>query len=157
MYFKLFSFIAWAAFASSQSITSVLSGAPELSNLTALVSQYPNLVEALKTTPDITILAPSNDAIAKLLASPLGKSLAAEPKLIEAILSYHVVTGKLATSEFKTTPVFLPTGLTAQALTNVTGGQVVEAFRNDNQLDIVSGLTVSHVVKGVGALFPYGS
>ena len=66
------------------------------------------------------------------------------------ILAYHVLPAIVPASAFKTAPAFIPTLLDTPALTNVTGGQVVEGFVKGNSIEIVSGLLrVSTVVKGV--------
>ncbi|KKY21267.1 putative beta-ig-h3 fasciclin [Diplodia seriata] len=60
-------------------------------NLTALVGALTNasLVDAVDTTPDVTIFAPSNDAFAAV-GSVLANASAAE---LAAVLGYHVVNG----------------------------------------------------------------
>ncbi|KAL1618358.1 hypothetical protein SLS54_007335 [Diplodia seriata] len=63
-------------------------------NLTALVGALTNasLVDAVDTTPDVTIFAPSNDAFAAV-GSVLANASAAE---LAAVLGYHVVNGSTA-------------------------------------------------------------
>lgn len=149
MHLKLFSLAALATLASAQSITSLLSSTPELSSLTSLVTQFPDLVKALGAAKDITILAPNNAAIDAFLKK--NPTVAKEnPKGVEALLTYHVLQGTVPASHFTTTPAFLPTQLGPPTFTNVTGGQVVEGFSKGKDINIVSGLlAVSTVVKGV--------
>lgn len=147
MHLKLLSFAALATLTSAQSLTSVLTSTPELSTLTGYVSQFPDLVKALGTAKDITILAPTNAAFGKGNATALLKY----PKLFEAGLTYHVLQGIVPASDFfKSSPSFIPTELTTPLLTNVTGGQVVEGVVKGKSIEIVSGLrSFSSVVKGV--------
>ncbi|MCJ1422277.1 hypothetical protein MMC29_000157 [Sticta canariensis] len=146
MHLKLVSFAALAAVASAQSITSLLSTTPELSKLASVVTQFPDLVKFLSTTKDLTILAPTNAAIEKYLG---GNGSSIPPKLLEAVVTYHVLPAIVPASAFETAPAFIPTLLHYPTLTNVSGGQVVEGFVKGKNIEIVSGLQrVSTVVKG---------
>lgn len=153
MRLALCSFAALAAVASAQSITSLLAATPELSNLTSFITLYPDLAEELGKATDITILAPSNQAINSTFQNFRSDTLETEKDLIKALLTYHVLKTKVPASAFKPSPAFLPTLLTAPALTNVTGGQVVEGFTKGQSIQVVSGeRQLSTVVKEVSAL-----
>lgn len=153
MHLALCSFAALAAVASAQSITSLLAATPELSNLTSLVSLYPDLVEALGKATGVTILAPSNQAFGAFLQGAGSQAIQNDKAYIKGLLTYHVLNGKVPAAAFKTSPAFIPTLLTPPALTNVTGGQVVEGFTKGQTIEVVSGLRqVSTVVKGASAL-----
>ncbi|MCJ1462719.1 hypothetical protein MMC07_001322 [Pseudocyphellaria aurata] len=149
MLFRLFSFAALAAVASAQNLTAVLTSTPELSKLTSLASQYPDLVKALSSAEDVTILAPNNAAFDKYLTPTILRLIQQYPKIAEAVLTYHVLRATVPASAFVTAPAFIPTLLESPDLTNVTGGQVVEGFAKGKDIEIVSGLRkVSTVVKG---------
>lgn len=148
MHLKFLSFAALATLASAQSLTSVLSATPQLSNLTTYVTQFPDLLQFLEKAKDITILAPTNAAFDQFLKN--ATSIQQNPQLLEAVLTYHVLQARVPASSFKATPAFIPTLLTTRKLTNVTGGQVVEGVVKGGKIEVVSGLrAVSTVVKGV--------
>lgn len=149
MHLKLFAFASLATVASAQSVSSVLTATPELSKLTSLVTQFPDLVKSLGEAKDITILAPSNAALDTFTANA-SATLKKYPQLIESVLTYHALQASVPASSFEATPAFIPTFLTTRVLTNVTGGQVVEGFVKGKTIEVVSGLgRVSKVVKGV--------
>ena len=70
---------------------------PALSALVAAV-QAANLTDTLNTTPDITVLAPADPAFAALPADALGALLADTPELT-ALLTHHVIPGRLGPGE----------------------------------------------------------
>ncbi len=141
MLFKsLLGVAAGAAVVSAQALTDVLSGAPELSTLTSIVTRYPQLVSQLGSANNITILAPSNDAFTKLLASPAGARIAQnDSALIQAVLSYHVIQGSFPASSISDKPAFVSTLLNSPTYTNVTGGQRVEVVKKDDKVVVYSG------------------
>ncbi|KAL9104363.1 MAG: hypothetical protein Q9187_008912 [Circinaria calcarea] len=142
---KLLSLVALAATVSGQSLTSVLGNNTELSNLTSLVP--PSILSTLLTAQNITILAPSNAAFAKLINSPAGAALAAnDTAAIQALLMYHVLNGTYYASAINSTPTFPPTMLSDTAYTNVTGGQRVEAIAQGNNVTFFSGLLQNSTV-----------
>ena len=70
---------------------------PQLSTLTAAVVNA-NLVDALNTREEVTVLAPSNAAFDALGPEALPALLADVPRLT-ALLTHHVVPGRLAPDE----------------------------------------------------------
>ena len=156
MYVKSLALAALAAAAvsaqSSPSLVEVLQSTPEISNLTTLVSQFPGLARALiNATEDLTILAPTNEVFATFLKGP-GAALVAnnETGLIEGLLGYHVLKGAVPSTDITTTPAFVASVVDVPALTNVTGGQVVELAKNGSDVVAVSGAkSASKVVKAV--------
>ena len=64
---------------------------PELSTLVDLVVAA-DLADALATTDNITVFAPTNDAFAAL-PSELVDVVVGNPDLLTAVLTYHVTTG----------------------------------------------------------------
>ncbi|KAJ3939784.1 uncharacterized protein N0V96_009768 [Colletotrichum fioriniae] len=113
---------------SQQSLTAALASQnSSLSSLTALLGTQPALVEALSQAQNITILAPSNAALEAFLASPGAQGAATNPGLVAAILQYHVLNGTYYASQFTEEPQFIPTLLSNETYTNITGGQRVQA------------------------------
>ena len=62
-------FVFASAVAADTSLTDAIASQPSLSNLTAFLAPYPNLVAQLNTLQNITFLAPDNDAFAAFLNS----------------------------------------------------------------------------------------
>lgn len=87
------SFMAMA----QQPVATAASGNPLLSTLVTAVKQA-GLVDTLNTAPALTVLAPTNDAFAKIPAANLKKVLA-DKKTLSSILTYHVIPGKLAPAD----------------------------------------------------------
>lgn len=150
MQFKYLSLSALLSIASAQNLTSVLSSNSELSNLTTYVSQIPSILAQLSSATNITILAPSNQAFEKLLNSSAGSALLAgnQTAAIQALLTYHVISGTYPASAIPTTPAFVPSLLNEPRYTNVTGGQRVQVVRSGNSVNVTSGLkSISSVTK----------
>ncbi|CAG9990497.1 unnamed protein product [Clonostachys byssicola] len=108
-----------------------------LSTLTGLIATQNGTLELLNSLTDITILAPNNDALKTFLGNTSVSQIS--PQQIGAILSYHVLNGTYYSDNVTSTPSFLPTLLNATEFTNVTGGQVVEAIKTDNNVTFLSG------------------
>jgi transforming growth factor-beta-induced protein len=100
----------------------------------------PALVAKLSAASGITILAPSNDAFSKFLATTGGMAAAKDPGMVAALLEYHVLNANLPSTSFTTTAQFVPTLLTNTTYTNVTGGQVVMGMLSGKTVEIMSGL-----------------
>ncbi|KAF2191332.1 FAS1 domain-containing protein [Zopfia rhizophila CBS 207.26] len=83
--------------------------------------QVSNLTSFLNAE-NITILTPSNEAFAKLTNSSAGEAPTNDSDLVNALL------------------VFIPTLLTNESYTNVTGGQILEAVRIGSKTVFFSGL-----------------
>lgn len=149
MQFKYLSLAALAATASAQNmnLTSVLTGDPDLSNLTSYVSLYPQLLMQLSNATNITILAPSNEAFSKFMNSPMGAAIKAnDTALIQSVLMYHVLNGTHDASSIMKTPSFIPTMLNNPMFANVTGGQRVEALMAGKNVTFFSGLLANSTV-----------
>lgn len=107
----------------------------------------PALLSALSSATNITLLAPSNDAISKLLANNATvAAIAKDPGLLIAVLQYHVLQGTYFASQVPTTPAFIPTLLDNSTYSNVTGGQVVEAVSRGGNVTFYSGLKINSTV-----------
>ena len=149
MQLKYLSVAALAAAASAQTmnLTSALMSNPDLSNLTAFVSAYPQLLSSLSMAKNITILAPSNEAFSSLLSSSAGAAIKAnDTTAIQSLLSYHVLNGTYMAAMFNSTPMFIHTMLSNPTYANVTGGQVVEAVTVGKNVSFFSGLLMNATV-----------
>jgi hypothetical protein len=75
-------------------------------------------------------------------------------RTIQDVLMYHVLNGTYNSSNFTDTPLFVPTMLNDTLLSNVTGGQRVEAVKMNNNVTFFSGLLMnSTVTRAVRATF----
>ncbi|KAF4948836.1 hypothetical protein FSARC_13630 [Fusarium sarcochroum] len=111
-----------------------------LSELNGLLSAQPSLLRALGRLRNVTILAPSNDAIKELLNdTTVARQVEKDPSAIAAILQYHVLNGTHYASNFTDTPMFIPTLLSNATYANVTGGQRVEAMAENDTVSFYSG------------------
>lgn len=101
----------------------------------------PDLVQALSGLSDITLLAPSNEALDALLSDEAVASLlATDSGIVTALLQYHVLNGTFLSTAVTEEAAFIPTLLTNTSYTNVTGGQVVEAVKQGEVVSFYSGL-----------------
>jgi uncharacterized surface protein with fasciclin (FAS1) repeats len=127
----------------AQSLSSLLKSKPELSNLTEVLNEFPEFLSTVSKLHNITFLAPNNTAFAKLENSTQGETLEnAEKDYLLNLLYYHVLHG---TYDNLTDYYIVPTLLTSKTYTNVSGGQVVGAYYDDEE-DLVgfySGLDTS--------------
>ena len=72
---------------------------PQLSTLSKLVADA-GLADTLRAAGPYTVFAPSDEAFKALPAKTLAE-LAADKQLLKAVLSYHVVPGKLMAADVK--------------------------------------------------------
>jgi uncharacterized surface protein with fasciclin (FAS1) repeats len=79
-------------------VVTALSANPVFSALVQSVTQA-NLVDSLNSQQDVTVLAPANEAFQALPADQLNALLADMPQLT-AVLTHHVVSGRLTPAEF---------------------------------------------------------
>jgi uncharacterized surface protein with fasciclin (FAS1) repeats len=117
-----------------------------LTLFTDLLSADPTLLNALAGLSNITILAPSNNALAAFTNSSAGMSAATNPGLLAATLTYHVLNGTYRSTDITNKTAFVHTLLNNATYANVTGGQVVGALSNGSAVDIYSGLLSSSLV-----------
>lgn len=75
-------------------VATAAAGNPELSTLVAAVTKA-NLGDTLNSAPAITVFAPTNDAFGKVDKAALDKVMADDATL-KQVLTYHVVSGKIA-------------------------------------------------------------
>jgi uncharacterized surface protein with fasciclin (FAS1) repeats len=75
----------------NDTLGTALSALPQLSNYTAFLSLYPDLVSEISGLQNVTVFAPTNDAFAEALSTT---SLASQTgDEIETLFRYHTVTG----------------------------------------------------------------
>lgn len=114
-----------ASVAAQQTLGDVLTAqAATLSTLTSFLQSEDAIYQIFNNAKDVTLLAPSNDALAKLNNSPIANQLLADPQFLTAFLSYHVLNGTFYASNLTAEPTqFIPTLLDLNGYSNVTGGQ----------------------------------
>jgi uncharacterized surface protein with fasciclin (FAS1) repeats len=81
------------------SLADTIAATPSLSTLNSLVVKA-GLVDALKAEGPFTVFAPSNDAFKAVPAKTMD-DLAAHPDKLKAVLTFHVVPGKLLAADVK--------------------------------------------------------
>lgn len=138
--------LAFAGLVAAQSANTSLADAlgannDTLSTLNSLLLTQPALVQALSSLNDITLLAPSNDALDALLNdTAVASMLTSDPSMLVALLQYHVLNGTFKSTDVTDKAAFIPTLLTNETYTNVTGGQRVEAVKQGEVVSFYSGL-----------------
>ena len=85
------------------SLGETLAAAPELSTLSSLVVKT-GLTDTLKGTGPYTVFAPTNAAFAKVPTKTMD-DLGKDPAKLKAVLTYHVVPGKLMAFDIKNSNV----------------------------------------------------
>lgn len=81
------------------SVADTIAAKPELSTLSSLVVKA-GLTDTLKDTGPFTIFAPTNAAFAKVPAKTM-EDLGKDPAKLKAVLTYHVVPGKVMAADVK--------------------------------------------------------
>ncbi|KAI1099334.1 FAS1 domain-containing protein [Jackrogersella minutella] len=133
--------LASVAFAQTPSLNDALgSQNSTLSSLNAILESNPQLATSFNNLKNVTILAPSNDALNALVKDNDTATALANSGYLQALLSYHVLNGTYHNTSFSNESVFIHTTLTNSTYTNVTDGQVVEARLNDNNVTFFSAL-----------------
>ena len=155
---KIVSALAFATFIISpvsafavENVVGVAVSSPEFSTLVTAVKSA-GLVETLSGTGPFTVLAPTNEAFAKLPSGLLEKLVMPENKTaLTKILTYHVIVGKnLAVDVIKLDGKSVPTvnGNTI-TLKVVNGGVVVNDKVNITKTDLPASNGVIHVIDQV--------
>jgi uncharacterized surface protein with fasciclin (FAS1) repeats len=75
-------------------VATAASNNPELSTLVSAVKEA-GLVDTLNTANGITVFAPTNDAFSALPKATLDTAMGDPKGLLTAVLTYHVIEGKL--------------------------------------------------------------
>lgn len=81
-------------------ITDTVARTPQLSTLSKLIAQA-GLEDTLRGAGPYTVFAPSDDAFKAVPAKTM-EALAADKEQLKAVLSYHLVPGKVSAAEVKT-------------------------------------------------------
>jgi uncharacterized surface protein with fasciclin (FAS1) repeats len=142
---------------SAPSLTQALNSSSSLSSLAGVLSLpgLGELVQGLGSAQNITILAPSNEAFAAI-GNETVQALASNTGLLTALLQYHVLNGTHLSSAITNQSAFVPTLLTNELFTNVTGGQVVEAVKDGDNVTFFSGLLSNSTVSTADVNFTGG-
>ena len=144
---KLFvvSALALAALgAQAKDIVDTAVGAGNFKTL-AVALQAAGLVDTLKGPGPFTVFAPTDAAFAKVPKAQLDALLADKAKLV-AVLTYHVVSGKVMAKDVKAGKVKTVQG---SELTIGTSGGVTVDGANVTATDIVADNGVIHVIDSV--------
>jgi uncharacterized surface protein with fasciclin (FAS1) repeats len=109
-------------------------------------AQDKTILETLNGTGPFTVFAPTDDAFAALPAGTV-EALLADPAKLAAILTYHVIAGKVMSTD-------LTNGMTAATVngadvTIMTEGGVMVNDANVTAADIVASNGVIHVIDKV--------
>ena len=88
-----------ATSSSPMSVADTIAAKPQLSTLNGMLART-GLTETLKTPGPFTVFAPSNEAFAKIPGKTL-EGLAADPAKLKAVLTYHVVPGKVIAADVR--------------------------------------------------------
>jgi uncharacterized surface protein with fasciclin (FAS1) repeats len=126
-------------------LADTLAREPQLSTFNRLVAQA-GLTEELRATGPITVFAPSDDAFKAVPAKTM-EALAADPAQLKAVLSNHVIDGRVAAADVKPGTAKSRQGSSlalAKAGSFVTVDDAVV-----QQADIVATNGVAHVVDRV--------
>jgi uncharacterized surface protein with fasciclin (FAS1) repeats len=138
-------FGAFSANAQSKDIVDTAVAAGSFNTLVKAV-QAAGLVETLKGAGPFTVFAPTDEAFAKLPAGTLD-NLLANPDQLKAVLTYHVVAGKVMAADVKPGPVKTVQG--SEAKISVKDGQPMIDKAKIVKTDIVTSNGVIHVIDAV--------
>jgi uncharacterized surface protein with fasciclin (FAS1) repeats len=114
-------------------------------NTLAAALQAAGLVDTLKGPGPFTVFAPTDEAFAKIPKADLDALLKDKAKL-SAVLTYHVVAGKVMAKDVKAGKVKTVQG--SELTLGTTGGVTVDAAKVV-QADIVADNGVIHVIDSV--------
>jgi uncharacterized surface protein with fasciclin (FAS1) repeats len=144
---KLFVISALAVAAMSAHAKDIVDTAVAAGNFKTLATalQAAGLVETLKGPGPFTVFAPTDEAFAKVPKAQLDALLADKAKLT-AMLTYHVVAGKVMAKDVKAGKVKTVQG--SELTIGTTGGVTVDAAKV-TATDIVADNGVIHVIDSV--------
>ena len=133
--------------AASGDLVAVASGAGSFNTLVAAVKAA-GLVETLQGKGPFTIFAPTDEAFAKLPAGTVENLLKPENKdQLIAILTYHVVAGKVMAADVKTMQAKTVNG--KELTIKVADGQVTVDSAKVTKTDVAASNGVIHVIDTV--------
>ncbi|KID82359.1 beta-Ig-H3/Fasciclin [Metarhizium guizhouense ARSEF 977] len=124
------SLAAWVSAAvadDSKDLGSVLAANKNLTKFYELIKKYPDVLLELPSDNGVTIVAPSDKAMANIAYTALQPLWDADDKdKTTAILQYHVLDGAVSAAALRDGPTYLETSrLTSPALTNVVDNLLV--------------------------------
>ncbi|TVY94452.1 Fasciclin-like arabinogalactan protein, partial [Lachnellula willkommii] len=121
--------------------------------------KYPQILLQLPSTQGVTILAPSNDAFKKIPYTELNKAFSNNDQdVITNVLEYHLLQGSRTAGELVPgDSVFIPTLLTNEAYSNVSGGQRVQNVKQSGDVVVFDLKFTGGVVQVIDSLLipPY--
>ena len=126
-------------------IAETAANAPQLSTLNRLVAEA-GLAETLKSTGPFTVFAPSDEAFKAVPAKTM-QDLAANKELLKAVLTYHVIPGKVASADVKVGNVKTVNG--ANLSLGKAGSFVTVEDAMVQQADVPASNGVVHVIDRV--------
>lgn len=127
------------------SVADTVAGNSQLSTLNGLVAKA-GLTDTLKGTGPFTVFAPSNEAFAKVPAKTMDE-LAKDPARLKAVLTYHVVPGKVMAADVKNGNAKTANG--ANLALSKAGEFVTVEDAMVQKADIAASNGVVHIVDGV--------
>lgn len=145
------SLIYLTGLAAAQSLTDVLSGEDNLSQLSTLVEQA-GIGDVLPNAGPVTILAPTNQAFQDLSDDDNGVDLTNQT-VVSSLLQYHIIEGAFESSEIEEGQgTFAPTLLMMGPFAMLDGAaQVVNLVRDGEDVTVYSGgREESSVTEAVG-------
>jgi len=139
------SLLSFAAFsAQAKDIVDTAVGAGNFKTLAAALTAA-GLIDTLKGPGPFTVFAPTDDAFAKIPKAQLDALLADKSKLT-AVLTYHVVAGKVMAKDVKAGKVKTVQG--SELNVSTAGGVMVDNARV-TATDIVADNGVIHVIDSI--------
>lgn len=133
--------------AQQKTIVGVAAGAGQFKTLVAAVKAA-GLVKTLNGKGPFTVFAPTDEAFAKLPAGTVENLLKPENKeKLVAVLTYHVLPGKLMAADLTTTNAKTLNG--KELAIKVDAGKVTVGGANVIKTDIEASNGVIHVIDGV--------
>lgn len=127
------------------SVADTIAATPQLSTLNSLVVKA-GLTETLKASGPFTVFAPSNEAFAKVPAKTMS-DLGNNPDRLKAVLTYHVLSGKVMAADVKNSSVKTVNG--ANIAVSKAGEFVTVEDAMVQKADISATNGVVHIVDSV--------
>lgn len=136
-----FAVLAAVCVTAQDNFTQVISGRPELSNLTTYLNNTAGMNDMFNSARNVTVLVPSDDNFKDLVAANIEPSEPlANSALIDGILTYHIINGTYRAADITSQPKFLKTLLDNPTFENVRSGQVIKAVKDGDDTKFQSGL-----------------
>jgi uncharacterized surface protein with fasciclin (FAS1) repeats len=152
MNFRLVSLLAAASLAAAcataptpTTIADTAARTPQLSTLSKLLADA-GLADTLRGSGPFTVFAPSDEAFKAVPAKTLAE-LAANKALLQSVLTYHVLPGKVAAAEVKNGNAKTVQG--ANVALSKSGGFVTVEDAVVTQADVMASNGVVHVIDRV--------